>query len=179
VANRVQVVDRDGRLLAGYRKAHLYGELDCSAFVPGDVPVVQAELDGLTVGLLVCYDVEFPEAVRAHALAGTELLVVPTGLMDPYGHVGTVLVPARAYESQLFLAYVNRTGAEGPYTYCGASCLVAPDGTELARAGRGEELLVADVDPAALAASRRVNTHLADRRPELYGALTATSRETA
>ena len=168
VANTVVVVDSDGSLLAGYAKAHLYGDVDRDAFVPGDVGVVQFRLDGVVVGLLVCYDVEFPEAVRAHALAGTELLVVPTGLMDPYGHVGTVLVPARAYESQVFVAYTNRTGAEGEFVYCGASCVIAPDGTELARAGRGEELLVADVDPAVLTASRRVNTHLADRRPELY-----------
>ncbi len=168
VANTVVVVDSDGSLLAGYAKAHLYGDVDRDAFVPGDVGVVQFRLDGVVVGLLVCYDVEFPEAVRAHALAGTELLVVPTGLMDPYGHVGTVLVPARAYESQVFLAYANRTGAEGEFVYCGASCVIAPDGTELARAGRGEELLLADVDPAVLTASRRVNTHLADRRPELY-----------
>lgn len=168
VANTVVVVDSDGSLLAGYAKAHLYGDVDRDAFVPGDVGVVQFRLDGVVVGLLVCYDVEFPEAVRAHALAGTELLVVPTGLMDPYGHVGTVLVPARAYESQVFVAYTNRTGAEGDFVYCGASCVIAPDGTELARAGRGEELLVADVDPAVLTDSRRVNTHLADRRPELY-----------
>ena len=168
VANTVVVVDRDGSLLAGYAKAHLYGDVDRDAFVPGDVGVVQFRLDDLTVGILVCYDVEFPEAVRAHALAGTELLVVPTGLMDPYGHVGTVLVPARAYESQLFLAYANRTGVEEEFVYCGASCVIAPDGTELARAGRGEELLLADVAPAVLTASRRVNTHLVARRPELY-----------
>ena len=168
VANTVVVVDSDGSLLAGYAKAHLYGDVDRDAFVPGDVGVVQFRLDGVVVGLLVCYDVEFPEAVRAHALAGTELLVVPTGLMDPYGQVGTVLVPARAYESQVFVAYANRTGTEGEFVYCGASCVIAPDGAELARAGRGEELLLADVDPAALTASRRVNTHLADRRPELY-----------
>ena len=168
VANTVVVVDGDGSLPATYAKAHLYGDVDRDAFVPGDVGVVQFRLDDLTVGLLVCYDVEFPEAVRAHAVAGTELLVVPTGLMDPYGSVGTVLVPARAYESQLFVAYANRTGAEGEFVYCGASCVIAPDGTELVRVGRGEELLLADVDPAVLTASRRVNTHLADRRPELY-----------
>lgn len=170
VANSVQVVDRDGSHLAGYRKAHLYGDLDRDCFVPGDVGVVQFDLGGVVVGVLICYDVEFPEAVRAHAVAGTELLLVPTGLMDPYGTVSTLLVPARALESQLFLAYVNRIGREGEYGYCGSSCLIAPDGTELARAGRGEELLVADVDPAVLHASRAVNTYLTDRRPELYAA---------
>ncbi len=168
MANTVQVVDRDGTRLAGYRKAHLYGDVDRRAFIPGDVGVVQFGLDGLVVGLVICYDVEFPEAVRAHALAGTQLLLVPTGLMDPYGAVSSILVPARAYESQVFVAYVNRIGREGEFTYCGASCVVAPDGTELARAGRDQELLLADVDAAALHASRKLSTHLADRRPELY-----------
>ena len=54
--------------------------------------------------------------------------------------------------------------------------LVAPDGSDLARAGRGEELILADIDPASMAESRRLNTYLADRRPELYGTL-VTRRE--
>jgi len=170
VANTVQVVDRDGRRLAGYRKAHLYGDMDRASFVPGDVGVAQFRIDGIVIGLLICHDIEFPEAARAHALAGTELLLVPTGLMDPYETVSTVLVPARALESQMFVAYVNRTGREGDLSYCGSSCLIAPDGTALVRAGRGEELLVADVDPAVLHASRALNTYLIDRRPELYAA---------
>lgn len=168
VYNATQALDRDGQRLANYRKCHLFGELDRGLFLPGTTGVVQFELGGLRVGLLTCYDVEFPEAVRAHALAGTELLVVPTGLMEPYGVVSERMVPVRAMESQLFVAYANRCGAEGDLTYCGSSCVVAPDGTELARAGRHEQLLLADVDRAALHASRRVNTYLADRRPELY-----------
>jgi predicted amidohydrolase len=177
VYNATQVVDRDGRRLAGYRKCHLYGDLDRGLFAPGGDPVVQLELDDLVVGLLTCYDVEFPEAVRAHALAGTELLVVPTGLMTPYDLVSTTVVPARAYESQVYVAYVNRCGTEGDLEYCGSTCVIAPDGSELARAGRGEELLVVDVDRATLRASRAVNTHLQDRRPELYAGTIARSEE--
>jgi nitrilase len=168
VYNATQAIDRHGQRLANYRKCHLYGELDAGLFLPGTTGVVQFTLDGLRVGLLTCYDVEFPEAVRAHALAGTELLVVPTGLMEPYGVVSERMVPVRALESQLFVAYANRCGVEGDLTYCGSSCVIAPDGTELARAGRHEQLLLADVDPAALHASRRLNTYLRDRRPELY-----------
>lgn len=168
VHNATQVIDRDGRRLADYRKCHLFGEIDRAVFVAGDRPVVQFAVDGLTVGLLTCYDVEFPEMVRAHALAGTELVVVPTGLMAPFDLVSDVLVPARAYESQVFIAYANRCGVEGELTYCGSSCVVAPDGRVLARAGRHEETLVVEVDRPALLASRVVNTHLQDRRPELY-----------
>ena len=122
-------------------------------------------------GLLICYDVEFPETVRAHALNGAELVIVPTALMRPFDVVARIVVPARAYENQLFIAYVDRCGREGPFDYCGLSCVVGPDGSDLARAGRGEELIFADLDRSALEQSRKINTHLNDRRPELYGRL--------
>lgn len=169
IYNATQVVGADGSVLARYRKTHLFGDLDRGQFLPGDELVVQFDLEDLRVGLLTCYDVEFPETVRAHALAGTQLLVVPTGLMHPFGFVSTTLVPARAYESQVFVAYANRCDVEGSLDYCGLSCVVAPDLTELARAGEGEELLVVHVDPLLLHESRVVNTHLEDRRPDLYG----------
>jgi len=173
VYNSVQLVDATGRRLANYRKTHLFGDLDKAWFTPGDEAVVQADLGGLRVGLLVCYDVEFPELVRAHALAGTELLVVPTALMSPYELVADTLVPARAYESQLFVAYANRCDTEQELTYCGRSCVVAPTGAVLARAGSGPGVIAADVTRDALTASRLENTHLADRRPELYRGTTA------
>lgn len=170
VYNSTRVVGRHGEELAVYRKCHLYGDLDRGLFLPGDRGVVQFGFDGLTVGLLTCYDVEFPEAVRAHALAGTDLLLVPTGLMAPFDFVSRILVPARAYESQVFIAYANRCDVEGELDYCGASCVIAPDISELARAGAGEELLLADISLDLLTASRAVNTHLADRRTDLYAA---------
>ena len=171
VFNSASLVDRDGRVLARHRKSHLYGDVDRATYTPGDGRPALAELDGLRVGLLICYDVEFPEAVRSLALSGSDLVVVPTALMRPYEVVTRTVVPARAYENQVFLAYANRCGSEGPLTYCGESCVVGPDGSDLARAGSGDELLLAEIDPARLAASRAVNTHLGDRRPELYGAL--------
>ncbi|MFK0249035.1 carbon-nitrogen hydrolase family protein [Amycolatopsis azurea] len=173
VYNSVQLIGSDGRRLANYRKTHLFGDIDRDWFEPGAEAVVQADLDGLRIGLLICYDVEFPELVRAHALAGTELLVVPTALMSPYELVADTLVPARAYESQLFVAYANRCDTEQDLTYCGRSCVVAPTGEVLARAGSGPELISADITRDALAASRLENTHLADRRPDLYRGLSA------
>ncbi len=168
VHNSVQLVGPAGETLAGYRKTHLYGGYETDHFTPGDELVVQAELDGLRLGLLICYDVEFPEAVRAHALAGTELLVVPTALMRPYETVAHTLLPARAWENQLYIAYANRCGPEGDFSFAGLSCLAAPDGAVRARAGDGEELLLAEADPALLAASRARNPYLHDRRPDLY-----------
>ncbi|MGW1255411.1 carbon-nitrogen hydrolase family protein [Streptomyces sp. NPDC002513] len=171
VFNAVQLLSADGTRLANYRKTHLFGRFERDHFTPGDQPVVQAELDGLRIGLMICYDVEFPENVRAHALAGTDLLVVPTAQMHPFEFVAESLVPVRAFESQMYIAYVNRVGQEGEFEFVGLSTLAGPDGVARARAARVEELVLADVDPAHLAASREANPYLEDRRPGLYGSL--------
>ncbi|MFC7221083.1 carbon-nitrogen hydrolase family protein [Streptomyces polyrhachis] len=168
VHNSVQLISPHGCRLVNYRKTHLFGDYEKKHFTPGGNLVVQADYAGLRIGVLVCYDVEFPEAVRAHALAGTELLLAPTALMRPYEIVPNTIIPARAWENQLYLAYANRSGPEGDFHFAGLSCLAAPDGTVRARAGLGEDLVLADVDPGLLAASRAENTYLGDRRPELY-----------
>ncbi|WP_432067673.1 carbon-nitrogen hydrolase family protein [Streptomyces sp. C10-9-1] len=172
VHNSAQLIGPDGARLANYRKTHLFGCFEQEHFTPGDRTVVQAELDGVRIGLLICYDVEFPENVRAHALAGTDLLLVPTAQMHPFQFVAESMIPVRAFENQMYLAYVNRTGPEGEFEFVGLSSLAGPDGTVRARAGRGEELVVGEVDPEFLAASRRANPYLLDRRPGLYGSLT-------
>ncbi|MXM67861.1 carbon-nitrogen hydrolase [Streptomyces sp. HUCO-GS316] len=171
VFNSAQLFAADGTRLANYRKTHLFGCFEHDHFTPGDTPVVQAELNGLRVGLMICYDVEFPENVRAHALAGTDLLLVPTAQMHPFQFVAESLVPVRAFENQMYVAYVNRVGQEGEFEFVGLSTLAAPDGVARTRAGRDEELVVADVDPVLLAASREANPYLKDRRPGLYGSL--------
>ncbi|SHN28681.1 carbon-nitrogen hydrolase family protein [Actinacidiphila paucisporea] len=176
VHNTARLIGPDGAVLAAYRKTHLYGDQERATFTPGGQPVVQADLDGLRIGLLICYDVEFPETVRAHALAGTDLLAVPTALMRPYEFVPRVLVPARAYENGLHIAYANRCGPEGAYDFAGLSCLAGPDGEVRARAGAAPELLVADVDPALADAARADTPYLTDRRPDLYRTLARSPR---
>ncbi|WP_405878390.1 carbon-nitrogen hydrolase family protein [Streptomyces sp. NBC_01136] len=171
VYNSAQLIAADGTRLANYRKTHLFGSFERDHFTPGDQPVVQADLNGLRVGLMICYDVEFPENVRAHALAGTDLLVVPTAQMHPFQFVAESVVPVRAFENQMYVAYVNRVGPEGEFEFVGLSTLTGPDGIARTRAGRGEELVLADADPAFLAASREANPYLKDRRPGLYGSL--------
>lgn len=176
VHNCASLVGPDGALLATYRKTHLYGDQERAAFTPGSEQVVQADLDGLRIGLLICYDIEFPETARAHALAGTDLLAVPTALMRPYEAVPRLLVPARAYENGLHIAYANRCGREGDLDFAGLSCLAGPDGEVRARAGAAPDLLLADVDPQAAAAARKDSPYLTDRRPDLYRTLARSPR---
>lgn len=168
VYNAVLWVDPEGHRRV-YRKAHLFGPDERRLFSPGQEHPPLIRFEGLKIGLLICYDVEFPEAVRALAVAGAELIAVPTALMQPYGFVADALVPTRAYENGVYLAYVNRAGAEGDLTYVGRSCLVGPDGRDLARApGNAEALLVAEVALQEIARVREVNPYLHDLRRDLY-----------
>jgi predicted amidohydrolase len=169
VYNSALLIDRKGTAIANYRKTHLYGRYEKSCFEPGDSLLI-AEMEGLNIGILICYDVEFPEAVRSLTLAGADLVAVPTALMEGYCRVANHVVPTRAYESEVFVAYVNRCGIEGDTTYCGRTCLVGPDGKEILRAGDSEELLMAEVDRKAIAEAREINPVLKDIREDLYRA---------
>jgi predicted amidohydrolase len=167
VYNSALFIDHNGTTLANYRKTHLYGPEENRLFHKGDGFVI-SELEGMKIGVLICYDIEFPEAVRTLAVAGVDLVAVPTAIMEPYCLVARLVVPARAYENQVFVAYANRCGQEGNLTYCGLSCIVGPDGKDRVRAGTDHGLFLADIDKVDIVASRKINPYLADRRPELY-----------
>jgi predicted amidohydrolase len=150
---------------AVYRKSHLYGDYERNAFRPGVPASVMVELGGIRLGMLICYDVEFPENVRRLALAGADLVVVPTAL--PKGSSGTFIanhmIQVRAFENQVFVAYINHCGADDHFTYAGLSRIAAPDGKLLAEApAEGETLLFAEIRPEDYAKSRAENTYLVD-----------------
>ena len=168
VYNAALLVNAQGETLANYRKTHLFGAYEQRHFTPG-AQWARAELHGWQVALLICYDVEFPEAVRAQAMAGAQLVLVPTAVFAPYTVVPRLVVPCRAWENQLFVAYANRCGQESTLTYLGESTIAAPDGTVLARASESEAgLIYATLDPALITAGRTENPYLDDLRPELY-----------
>ncbi|WP_120494815.1 carbon-nitrogen hydrolase family protein [Microbacterium phyllosphaerae] len=169
ITNSLVVIDRDGTELLRYRKTHLFGDLDRSLFVQGDTLPSTVELDGVTLSVLICYDVEFPETVRAAALNGADAVVVPTAQMEPYAHIAERLIPVRAWENQIHVVYINRVGDEGDLTYVGRSSVVSPDGVTLAALGASDTgLLIATIDPEATRRARRENPYLADRRTDLY-----------
>ena len=150
-----------------YRKSHLYGDYERGLFRPGPPAAVTFELAGLKVGMLICYDVEFPENLRRLARAGCDLVVVPTALPagDHAEFIARQMIAVRAFENQLFVAYANHCGADALFSYAGLSAIAAPDGSLLAAAREtGETLLVADIRPADFAASAAENTYLRDLR---------------
>lgn len=171
IANSAALIDATGDILLIYRKIHLFGALDRAMFsLRGDrFPVVPWR--GLKLGLAICYDIEFPETARALAIAGADLVLVPTALMPPYDVVADHLIPTRAYENQVFIAYANHCGSEDGLAYIGKSSICGPDGAVLAKAGDGPALITATIDPAHQAEIRARDPLLADRRASLYRSL--------
>jgi predicted amidohydrolase len=161
--NAAALVGPDGVVRGRHRKVHLYGDLDRDQFTASPVPPAAFDLGKTRAGMLICYDVEFPEAVRHLAADGARAVLVPTANMAGCEQVQDFLVRARACENGVTIAYANYCGADDEFTYNGTSLICGPDGKILAQAGPdGEELIVADV-PAGPA-----GTYLADRRAALY-----------
>ncbi|OJF97853.1 carbon-nitrogen hydrolase family protein [Pararhizobium antarcticum] len=148
-----------------YRKSHLYGDYERSLFEPGRPETRLFHHRGVTCGMLICYDVEFPENVRRLAQAGAEAILVPTAL--PAGWSGTFItdhmIQTRAFENQVFVAYINHCGADARFSFAGLSRIAAPDGSLLASSGaHGEHLMIADIRPEHFLISKAENTYLKD-----------------
>ncbi len=150
-----------------YRKSHLYGDYERTLFRPEAPSAGIIEHGGVKLGLLICYDVEFPENVRRLARAGAQAVLVPTALpaSDHALLIAQKMIPVRAFENQIFVAYVNHCGADERFAYAGLSGIAAPDGNLLAKAGAQKEaLLLARIEPEAYRTSAAENTYLADLR---------------
>lgn len=175
VANSAFCVDANGDVAAVYRKVQLYGA-EKSAFVAGDELLV-AELCGVRVGVMICFDVEFPEVARALARAGAELLVTISANMEPFGNDHAVFVSARALENGLPHAYVNQVGpGDGGLVFAGGSQVVSLDGEVLAREGSTEETVLRAALPLSAQSSDREN-YLGELRSPLPDVKIALSGE--
>jgi predicted amidohydrolase len=169
VANSAVLIGPDGAILLNYRKSHLFGELDRAMFKAAGTDFPVAKLGGFNIGLLICYDIEFPEPARRLALAGADIILIPTAQMQPYEQVARHVLPARAYENQVYTAYANHSGNDDGLSYVGLSSICGPDGTVLAMAGLAEDMLFAACSKDHQKAVRAADPFFTDRRPALYG----------
>jgi predicted amidohydrolase len=162
----VVITNAQGQLSGIYRKMHLF-HAETGWFLPGDQPLV---IDfGLgPAGLLICYDLEFPEAARQLALRGARWIATCTGNMVPNQHLQEIFLQARAAENHVWVAVANRVGCEGTLDFFGGSGVADPLGELTARAGAGETILFADIDLGRAEQARLNADYLADRRPEIY-----------
>ncbi|MEW6746218.1 MAG: nitrilase-related carbon-nitrogen hydrolase [Planctomycetota bacterium] len=172
------VIDSGGTLLGRTRMLHIV-ESPCfheqGYYTPGDTgaPVFTTRYG--RIGVAICYDRHFPEYMRALALKGAELVLVPqAGAVNEWPE-GTVEAELRtaAFQNGYFAALCNRVGREETLTFAGESFVCAPDGRLLARAGAQNEILFADLDLAEIPNSHARRHFLADRRPELYAEFVA------
>lgn len=120
VANSALAIDADGRIAGCYRKMQLFGD-EAGAFVAGDSLDV-VELAGVRVGLMICFDIEFPEVARALAVGGAAMLVSISANMRPFGADHRLCVQARALENRRPHVYVNQVGVGEHFLFTGDSC---------------------------------------------------------
>ncbi|OLO04884.1 carbon-nitrogen hydrolase family protein [Salinicola socius] len=169
VFNTTVLITPESGIALRYRKTHLWPD-ERTLVEPGDA-LHCLEWRGRCIGLLICYDLEFPEPARALAAMGADLLVVTNGNMDPYGPIHARAAQVRAQENQCFLAMSNRVGQGAGLIFAGESALIGPDGEALFRAGREETIQPLHLDPARLSSARQDYDYHGDRRLSLQGQL--------
>lgn len=160
------LIDRDGNLAAEYDKIHLCKWVhEDDVFEFGETPqVVSTEIGKL--GLIVCYDIRFPELISQYAASGAEILIVPACFSTSLYHWRQLLI-ARAIENQMFVLGCDCCeGISGKEV--GHSMIVDPMGEIVAEAGDEEEVLVAEIDLDDIHKTRSTVTYIQDRRPEIY-----------
>jgi len=169
VYNTLYLVDADGRIAGAYRKIHLFSVTgEHKHFCAGTRNVVCDTTLG-PVGLMICYDLRFPELCRALALKGAPIVVVPAQWPDIRIEVWDVLARARAMENQIYIIGANRCGVENENRFSGHSIIVDPGGSVLAWAPNGDTRTgTAVVDLLHLERVRKKLPALSDRMPEAY-----------
>jgi predicted amidohydrolase len=174
--------DSTGRLVGIYRKLHLFGA-EREVFAPGDRGLPIFDLDGVSVGVLICYDLRFPEALRVLALQGAEIIGVPAAWVpafdqrapaedEPIGQVDAALVQANL--SQVFVVAADRVGEDQGTSFLGRSTVASPYGRALlgplASAAEAVEGVEVDIEDARRAQERSDSIRpRQDRRDDVYG----------
>lgn len=167
VHNTAVFIDDGGQLRGSYRKSHLF-DAERSIYRAGERLDCVVSFKGIRLGLLICYDIEFPETTRQLALLGVDCIVVPTANMAPYGHRHRVFAAARALENHVYVAYCNRCGSSRKFEFPGESVLIDPLGRTACEADAMPTVVCGEVDAGVVSQSKAVFDYLAERRPQLY-----------
>ena len=163
-------------LIATYRKTHLPSLGVDNFTTPGDQPFAVHEINGLRIGMNICYDYSFPEGSRVLMLAGADLIVLPTSWPEGSRKGATYLINARAHENHLYYFAVDRIGRERGFDFIGLSKCCDPSGDTMVEAAHTDEaILYAEIDPAFARQKHLVKIpgkhevhRIRDRRPDLY-----------
>lgn len=169
VYNTIFAFDRQGEVQAQYSKIHLFRLLEEEKYLKAGNQLGKLNLDGTQAGMMICYDIRFPELSRRLALDGAKLLIVPAEWPHPRLHHWRSLLIARAIENQMYVCAVNCVGSGAGNEFFGHSMVIDPWGEVLAEADEQEQIVQADINLALVDEVRERIPVFNDRRPEMYG----------
>ncbi|MEK4472148.1 carbon-nitrogen family hydrolase [Paenibacillus sp. FSL R7-0048] len=168
VTNRMYVFNRSGELVGQYSKLHLFQLMDEHLYLqPGEAKGLFTLDDTLCAGL-ICYDIRFPEWVRAHTAQGAEILFVCAEWPLPRLSHWRALLISRAIQNQCFVVACNRAGSDPANIFAGHSMIIDPWGDIVCEASEEEEILTGEIDLHQVREIRKQIPIFSDRRPELY-----------
>ena len=166
--NTMYVVDKTGNRVSEYDKAHRFGLMDEHIHLEEGAGLGTFELGGTVCGGVICYDIRFPEWIRAQALNGAKVIFVPAEWPEARIDHWRILLQARAIENQCFIVAVNRIGSDPKNEFGGSSMVIAPWGEIRLDMAKHEGVGYADIDLAEVEDVRKRIPVFADRREKLY-----------
>ncbi|MDY6903236.1 MAG: carbon-nitrogen family hydrolase [Thermodesulfobacteriota bacterium] len=167
--NTLYVVEKDGTLAGTYRKIHLFTPMDEHRFFFQGNKWIVCETTIGRLGLMICYDLRFPELCRTLALNNADCILVAAQWPAKRAAHWKVLLRARAIENQVFVVGINSSGGDPNIEYGGNSQIISPWGDVLARAGEdGDEAIFADLNKKEMLRIRAVIPCLPERQPDVY-----------
>ena len=162
--NSAQLFDSKGISIANHRKKILPPTADESKiFTPGQDSSIFS-INSIKVGIVICYELEFPEIIRDLALQGVQLIIAPTGQSSNWPAAARYNCRTRAFENGLFVAYANSTGRLNDINFMGESKIIGPDGIDLVNAEQGEKLICAEINTDDILLVREKLPYLNDSR---------------
>ncbi|MFQ6583421.1 carbon-nitrogen hydrolase family protein [Priestia megaterium] len=166
IYNSAVFINKKGEIVGTYRKIHLFDH-ENSYFTSGDsIPVFDTPQGKF--GVMITYDMEFPEVARILALKGAEVVFVLCANMIPYEHHQHVYLRSRALENHIFIAAANKVGLEDDYVYFGESEVINPNGHCVFKSLNNEDLAIVDIDLSSSANSKEILNYLNNRKSDLY-----------
>ena len=168
IYNTAMVFNRDGVCIAQYDKTHLFTPMGEDSYYTPGTHLCRFTLDGIKCGIVICYDVRFPELIRTLALQGLDMLFVVSQWPKTRTFHLRTLTTARAIENQMFVVCCNSCGTADNTVFGGSSAIINPLGETLSLAGEGEEIISAECNMDMLAEIRGSIPVFRDRRKELY-----------
>lgn len=169
--NSMLIAGPDGREKAWYRKVHLFASkpvFENNTFEAGEEFCV-VDIDSLRCGLMICYDLRFPEQARVLMRRGAEAIIVASAWPQARQNHWKLLTQTRAVENQLWVIASNRCGTDKDLTLCGSSAIIDPWGEVVAAASQSNQKLIhADIPPDSVSTIRQRFPVLTHRRDDLY-----------